>query len=135
MNPQQLTDQLLQDLGFADAPDDQKQLVIQKVQQAVDDEIIFTIMSRLTDEQIERLDQEFTAHPEYDDHQKADRLVAIFKESLPDYEDIMARALDDLYNRLKGDADQAKAYLDAIHYQPPTTAANPAPEETPDTNY
>lgn len=104
------TQQLLEDLGFASVSEEQKQEVLAKLQEMVDTEILYAVTSRLKDDQIDELEA-VTSHHYSSDDEKGQAIVSKMKALLPDYEDVVGRALDDLYTQVKADAAAASAFL------------------------
>lgn len=124
MNPSDKTQQLLTDLGFDSTDAEQRQLVLNKLQEMVDIEILYATTSRLTDPQIGEL--ETITNQDYpSDDEKGRAIVSKLKEFLPDYEDIVGRALDELYQRIKRDVGDVNDFLahHPVQVNPPSNSS------------
>lgn len=116
------TENLLKDLGFEDASDEEKQKVLAKIQEMVDTEILYTVTSRLNDEQIQRLDQKLK-DSQISEEERPAEFLRLLKEELPEYEEAVAQALGALYQRIRNDAAAVKQWVDAN----PDAISSPTP--------
>lgn len=110
MNPGAQTQKLLEDLGFDHVSAEQRQIILNKLQEMVDIEILYAVTSRLTDAQIEELDA-VTNRPYESDTVKGQAIVTKMQELLPNYDEIVGRALEDLYKQIRADAQSVEDFL------------------------
>lgn len=142
MNVDEMTQKLLEDLGFGQSSEEQKMRILAKLQQSVDEEILYVSLSRLSEEQFKKIEAAIAAEPDLPDEQKAQKMVELIRTEIPDYESVIARAISNLYDRLKDDSETVSAYLKSTNFtedkadeatQTSATepiAAQPAPTDT-----
>jgi cytochrome c553 len=96
---QQMSVKLLEDLELTTIPEEQKQALLVKISQLVDEEIIYAVMSRLTEQDIADLEQHLDeSNP---DKGLTDQTFAFLQERVPNLQAVIEDALLAVYHRLK----------------------------------
>lgn len=103
------TDALLADLGFDNVDEGQKSAIVDKIQEMVDTEVLHALVSRLEDEQLASIEEVLK---ELDDEaEKSIRFIELIKESLPNYQDIIAKTIERLYKEIRSDIHQLENFM------------------------
>lgn len=113
------TDQLLKDLGFGDASESEKARVLEKIQEMMDSEVLYRLLARLDSEDADAMEQELATKGEMTEDERADELLKMIIARTPDVEEVIAKAAEELYTRMRNDVAAVKQYMQAANIKPP----------------
>lgn len=112
------TDKIMKDLGFAEASDDIKAQILNKLQMMVDEELLYALVSRLDETKLKEIEDELQKHPDLSDDDKAAETMRLIEEKTDNIEEVLTSALTELYDNIRKDAAMVKLMLQSKDDQP-----------------
>ncbi len=110
--------QLLKDLGFGDASAETRATVMGKINQMIDDEVLYTLVSGVADQDLDEINQKLAEMPGSEE-EKSDAMITMLTAKVPNAEEAVSQALAALFERIKHDNTAINDYLASVNYQPP----------------
>ena len=102
---------LVADLGFANASQEVKDKLLAQVEKMVDENLLFILVSRLSEEQITEIEEELKQKGELTEGEKADLMLTLIEQKTENLDDILAQAILEMYERIKQDMKTIKDYV------------------------
>jgi hypothetical protein len=102
---------LVADLGFANASQEVKDKLLAQVEKMVDENLLFILVSRLSEEQIAEIEEELKQKGELAEGEKADLMLTLIEQKTENLDDFLAQAILEMYERIKQDMKTIKDYV------------------------